>query len=185
MSKSGRNLNGLLKDSGAGDAQTLNSSKVPSASEFKSVGLSLSKAPRGISFGHLPSQKSTTKSSTSIGSKLLQKTVASGLKGIVSSFLGPLGGSLVGSLISSFSSLFGGAHKTEAPLQAFTLPQPMEANVTTGTAISVHGNGQASYGSMPDAASGQWINEHNREIADAVKAALLQSHSLSDVIGDL
>lgn len=112
----------------------------------------------------------------------LAKQVASG--GVSSFFnsgsaTAALGG--LGSLISGITSLFGGEKKAPPPLQLFELPDAMNQTVhlqngsSTGPAVHVH----------VQAMDTQSFVNRSSDIARAVKTAMLNSHSLNDVVSEL
>jgi hypothetical protein len=118
------------------------------------------------------------------------------VEGIASSILG--GG--LSPIISSLLSLFGGSSTPSGSVQTpFLLPPPVDyrAGLTgTGqvTAVDSGQNGQVRTQSASvapqvtvqvNAMDSKSFLDHSDDIANAVKSALLNSHSLSDVIGDL
>jgi hypothetical protein len=99
-------------------------------------------------------------------------------------------GSGFGVIGSLLSGLLGGHKSAPAPLTAFTLPESQVQNVTVrGSSASINVAGQLSghaYGQLPGVAvSTPSLADQSQQIAQAVKTALLQSHSLADVIGEL
>jgi hypothetical protein len=133
-----------------------------------------------------------------------QNTSTKGSGGSVGGTLGGIASSILGSglspIISGLMSLFGGSstESLTAPTP-FMLPPAVnyQAGITgTGqvTPVDSGQNGQPraqSANSAPqvtvqvNAMDSQSFLDHSDDIANAVKSALLNSHSLSDVIGDL
>ena len=133
-----------------------------------------------------------------------QNTSTKGSGGSVGGTLGGIASSILGSglspIISGLMSLFGGSstENLTAPTP-FMLPPAVnyQAGLTgTGqvTPVDTGQNGQPraqSANSAPqvtvqvNAMDSQSFLDHSDDIANAVKSALLNSHSLSDVIGDL
>jgi hypothetical protein len=147
------------------------------------------------------SQTSATQDNTTA---LGQNTTTKGSGSTAGGTLGGIASSILGSglspIISGLMSLFGGGstQNLSAPTP-FMLPPPVnyQAGVTgTGQVAPVDSgqNGQPriqSANSAPQvtvqvsAMDSQSFLDHSNDIANAVKAALLSSHSLSDVITDL
>ena len=136
-----------------------------------------------ISFG-MPSDKKALLPSADSGVDWggLAKQVASG--GAASLFnsgsaTAALGG--LGSLISGIASLFGGEKKAPPPLQLFQLPDAVNQTVhvqsgsQAGPAVHVHVQAMDTQ---------SFVNRSN-DIARAVKTAMLNSHSLNDVVSEL
>jgi hypothetical protein len=134
----------------------------------------------------------TAKSSTSSGSTL--STVGS----IASQVLG--GGLGMVSLVSGLAKLFGGGESSSTTtLVSYTRPDTLSFE----GAVSRSANGtdwtasQGTRSGTPAAASAQQITvqvnamdsrsfmDHSNDIARAVRAAILNSHSLNDVVNDL
>jgi hypothetical protein len=127
-------------------------------------------------------------------------SVASTVGHIASSLFG--GGLSLSPMISGLMSLFGSGNKqTVAPLVPFQMPAPVQhqAGLTggpTGQIVPVD-YGQGGQVRPPTASSAPQINiqvnaldsrsflDHSEEIARAVRAAILNSNSLNDVISDL
>ena len=134
---------------------------------------------RPISFGRVPKQSSTgsRRSSSTIGTvtETITKAAGGGGGGIGSILGGFLG---LSPLISGIMSLFGGGDASApAPLEAFTLPDSRSETFVLPAANS-------SVGQIP-MVDAQFFLDHSNEIASAVKQAILNSHSLNDVISEL
>ena len=146
----------------------------------------------GIDFGR-PSSLAKSVASPSFGKtfqKLATQVAAGGVSNALGNNSGPayLGGFGLSSLISGIAGLFGAGKKKQAPpLTLFQLPssisqtfQVRHSTATTqpqpaGSNLHIHLQGLNS-SSMVD---------HSNEIAKAVKTAILNSHSLNDVIAEL
>ena len=87
----------------------------------------------------------------------------------------------LGSLISSIASLFGGEKKAPPPLQLFQLPDAVNQTVHVGTGSST---GSAVHVHVQAMDTQSFVNRSN-EIAQAIKTAMLNSHSLNDVVSEL
>jgi hypothetical protein len=145
-------------------------------------------------------QDNTQAITQNTSSKSSGSSVGSTVGNLASSLLG--GGLTLSPLISGLMSLFGGSGSESVISQVpFRLPAPVQADA----GLTAGSQGQAlpvSYGAggqpRPQASSPtQQINiqvsamdsksflDHSDEIANAVKQALLNSNSLSDVISDL
>jgi hypothetical protein len=128
-------------------------------------------------------------------------SVGSTVGSIASTLLG--GGSILSPIVSGLMSLFGVGDSSQSTTTSapFMLPAPVqyEAGITGGTPSQV---APVSYGQsgqpraqattpvpqvniQVNAMDSQSFLDHSDDIATAVKAALLSSHSLSDVISDL
>jgi hypothetical protein len=155
--------------------------------------------------GNLASVQQSQVSATQDNTQALgQNTTTKGSGGPAGGTLGGIASSVLGSglspIISGLLSLFGGSstQNLSAPTP-FSLPPAAnyQAGVTgTGqvTPVDSGQNGQPrtqSANSAPQvtvqvtAMDSQSFLDHSDDIANAVKSALLNSHSLSDVIGDL
>jgi hypothetical protein len=123
-------------------------------------------------------------------------SVGSTIGGIASSVLG--GGLSLSPLVSGLMSLFGGGSQQVSAPTPFTLPAPVQyqAGLTGGASgqigpVSYGQTGQArpeNQNSSPqvtiqvNAMDSQSFLDHSDDIANAVKAAILNSNSLNDVI---
>jgi len=108
-------------------------------------------------------------------------------------------GSILSPIVSGLMSLFGGGSST--PQQVFTpyiAPPSVQLATTVNSAVPAalpsptgQTGGQGNIASGPqvqiqvNAIDAQSFLDHSDEIADAVRQALLNSHSLGDVIADL
>jgi hypothetical protein len=155
--------------------------------------------------GNLASVQQSQVSATQDNTQALgQNTTTKGSGGSAGGTLGGIASSVLGSglspIISGLLSLFGGnsTQNLSAPTP-FSLPPAVnyQAGLTgTGQVAPVDSaqNGQPrtqAANSAPQvtvqvtAMDSQSFLDHSDDIANAVKSALLNSHSLSDVIGDL
>lgn len=146
----------------------------------------------GIDFGR-PSSLTRSVPRPSFGNtfeKLAGQAAAGGFANALGNNSGPgyLGGFGLSSLISGIAGLFGVGKKKQAPpLTLFQLPSSISQTFQvrhsaadtqpqpTNSSFHVHLSGFNS-SSMAD---------HSNEIAKAVKTAILNSHSLNDVIAEL
>ncbi len=194
-SKSG----GLLKALQGGGQPSPSTASVKSfnSGDTRSSSLQGSTEPKSINFGREPKAaagQTSSKSSELTG--FIQNTLTHGLTGSGSSLFSGSGllnlsgiGSL-GSLASSLAGLFGGGSSTPAPLPAFSLPgsqiQTLTVRSSEAAEVTTVSQPSSSYGQLPDSSSAatSLVDQH-QQIAQAVKTALLQSHSLSDVISEL
>lgn len=186
------------------------SSGSPSATLSGAMQGSLQDVNNGLStltnqIGNLTSVQQSQISATQDNTQALgQNTSTKGSGGSVGGTLGGIASSVLGSglspIISGLISLFGGSstENLTAPTP-FMLPPAVnyQAGLTgTGqvTPVDAGQNGQPraqSASSAPqvtvqvNAMDSQSFLDHSDDIANAVKSALLNSHSLSDVIGDL
>jgi hypothetical protein len=154
----------------------------------------------------LASVQQTQVSATQDNTQALgQNSAAKGSGSSIGSTLGGIASSVLGSglspIISGLMSLFGGdSPQATTALTPFKLPSPVDYQAgVTGPAgqISPVDSGQSgqvrtqSVNSAPqvtiqvNAMDSQSFLDHSDEIASAVKAAILSSHSLNDVISDL
>lgn len=138
---------------------------------------------------------------------LAQNTAVKGSSGSsIGSTLGGIASTLFGGglspLIGGFMSLFGGSGGGQTPTVAsiFRLPNPIDfqggLEGSTGQVAPVSYGQTGQPRSQPistasqvtvqvNAIDSQSFIDHSDEIASAVKAAILSSHSLNDVIADL
>lgn len=143
------------------------------------------KPSAGLTFGKPSSSQALYPASSGGGFDWgnLGKQISSGggLAGMLSSGLASFGG--IGSLVSGISHLFGGGQKTLPALQLFQLPdavnQTVHINNTNGgvssPSINVH----------VQALDSQSFITRSNDIAKAVKSAMLNSHSLNDVVAEI
>lgn len=110
-----------------------------------------------------------------------QLSSGNGVAGLLSNGLASFGG--IGSLVSGISHLFGGGQKTLPALQLFQLPDAVNQTVHVNSA-----NGGASSPSINvhvQALDSQSFITRSNDIAKAVKSAMLNSHSLNDVVAEI
>jgi hypothetical protein len=94
-----------------------------------------------------------------------------------------LGG--LGSLISGITSLFGGGEKkAPPPLQLFQLPDAVNQTVHLQGGSPAGSSGSAVHVHVQAIDTQSFLNRSN-DIARAVKTAMLNSHSLNDVVSEL
>lgn len=152
-----------------------------------------------IKFGNAPGSAPTSSATGGEWAKLL-KEAASG-SGFASAFNGGLSGlGGIGSMVSGIMSLFGSGKKSSPAVTAFRLPDSQEHAASIGTTVTYAGNvGQTSSNVLPggvysspgqtQAASSnfdsQWFADNSNNIAQAVKTAMLNSHSLNDVVSEV
>ena len=190
-------LSKKLLGAGNGSRGKSAGSTPPAIKESQPAGTGIEPQPTSIDFGKEPkaASQSSTESSSNELTGFVENTLTHGLTSTASNLFGSSaslsssGLGVVGSIISGLAGLFGGSKPQPAPLPSFSLPG------SEIQSISIHGqdstvanteNANASYGRLPDAATGQeYIADQQQQIAQAVKTALLQSHSLSDVISEL
>jgi hypothetical protein len=185
--------------------ETLSGATLPGVTQgsLQSVnnGLSTLAAQIGSLASVQQSQISATQDNTTA---LGQNTTTKGSGGGTGAALGGIASSILGSglspIISGLMSLFGGSstQNLTAPTP-FMLPPPVnyQAGLTGSGQIAPVDAGQAGQPRIQSASSAPQVTvqinamdsqsflDHSDDIANAVKAALLNSHSLSDVIGDL
>jgi hypothetical protein len=139
----------------------------------------------GINFG-LPSSSQALYPTQSPGFNWggLASSIASG--GVSSvlggSGLGSLGG--IGTLISGISSLFAGGQKSLPALQLFQMPDAVNQTVHL-TSASGSGATSPSINVHVQALDAQSFVTKSSDIAKAVKSAMLNSHSINDVVAEL
>ncbi|MGD0616586.1 MAG: hypothetical protein ABSB67_02895 [Bryobacteraceae bacterium] len=134
------------------------------------------------------------------GGQSLLSSVASGAGGLAGDLLS--GGGLLSPIISGIESLFGGSSNTPASLETFTMPPSLNVDATGGTSTGGQLAG-SDYGSngipraqtTSQAASGVTVQvnamdsrsflDRSSDIATAVRQAILNSHSINDVLSEL
>ncbi|MBV9269067.1 MAG: hypothetical protein JO061_23050 [Acidobacteriaceae bacterium] len=172
--------------------QSPQSASVGKDTSLRSQSMTAAVNAKGLSFGHTSHAATTTQQHGSELTNFLQSAAVSGVSGALSGALslGSFGG--LGTLISGIASLFGGGSKSTPALLEFTLPDSVNSTVrvngarqqTTGTVTgskAVPLSTAASVGVQ----STSFIQSNNQQVAQAVRTALLQSSSLSDVINEL
>jgi hypothetical protein len=167
-----------------------------SSGDARSTFLDFSAAPHSIDFGRPPAEKTSSSKSSNGWTDFLKQAASNGASSALgSSFgFGSFGG--IGSIISGIESLFGGHKKAPPPLVRFQLPESQSRTLyvdSNGTGMPDLRGDQGSSGSTPgtgiysqtSAMSENWLQDQSAQIAQAVKTALLNSSSLSDVIAEL
>jgi hypothetical protein len=147
------------------------------------------KLSHGINFGKAPGSATLVPSSSSGGGwQTYASQLASG--GAVSILTGSygagaLGGFGLGPIVSGILGLFGNKQKSPPALQPFSLPSASNQTVhleagsssASGSSNVVHVHVQAM--------DSQSFMDRSNEIANAVKSAMLNSHSLNDVVSEV
>lgn len=143
------------------------------------------KPSSGLTFGKPSSLKALTPAQNSgLDWGALAKQTATNAGSSLLSGGGLLGGIGLGSVISGIASLFGaGQKKSLPPLQLFNMQDAMNQTVhlqgssagSSGSAVHVHVQTMDSQSFM----------NRSGDIARAVKTAMLNSHSLNDVVSEL
>ena len=147
----------------------------------------------GLRFGG-PSSSATASSGTgSQWTNLLKQTAKSGVSSALGGGLKDIGG--IASIVSGFIGLFSGGKSTPPPLVHFEAPASQNQAAFVGSATGPakwSESGTTGHGTSPKGvyASGQEPNVQSlqyqsAQIAQAVKQALLNSSSLSDVIAEI
>lgn len=139
-----------------------------------------------INFGKpssLKSLASTSNSGSTDWGGLAKQVVSGGASSLFGSgSANALFGGL-GSLISGIASLFGGGHQKTLPaLNLFQLPQAVNQTVHMQSAAPAAGSAVHVHVQAMDTQS--FVNRSS-DIARAVKTAMLNSHSLNDVVSEL
>lgn len=113
-----------------------------------------------------------------------QATSGNGLASMLtgSSGLSSFGG--IGSLISGISSLFGGGQKVLPPLQLFQMPDAVNQTVHVNNSQTGAASSPSIHVHVQALDSQSFVTKSN-DIAKAVKSAMLNSHSLNDVVSEL
>ncbi len=140
----------------------------------------------GINFG-LPSSSQAlypTQSSGVNWSGLASSVASGGVSSLLGSGsgLGSLGG--IGTLISGISSLFGGGQKALPALQLFQLPDAVNQTVHLNSAGGSGATSPSIHVHVQALDSQSFVTKSN-DIAKAVKSAMLNSHSINDVVAEL
>lgn len=163
------------------------------------LSLNAKQSVTGLQFGRAPGSAVTSHSTGIQWTSLLKQTVGGGgIAGILSGGFSNLGG--IGSIVSGIMSLFGGGKKDLPALTPFTLPDSQEHVASFGSAVTQQGSsagqptssastGSPQGGHVPPASSSnldaQWFLDNSSNIAQAVKTAMLNSHSINDVIAEV
>ena len=147
------------------------------------------KPSQSIAFGKPSSSKALTPGTSHSGfdwAGMAQNIASGGIGSVFGSTSGnsPLSLLGLGSLISGIGSLFGG-QKAELPaLKLFQLPSSINQTVhTQGGAASAVSNSAVHV--HVQAFDSQSFVSRSNDIARAVKTAMLNSHSLNDVVAEL
>lgn len=146
----------------------------------------------GINFGLPSSRKSLLQTSSGTNWTQLASRVASG--GATSAFSGRSGSGALGKLglgpvISGIAGLFGGNKaKTLPALQLFQLPNAVNQTVHLSNSAAQRGSSGSNGSTVHvhvQAMDSQSFMNRSGDIAKAVKSAMLNSHSLNDVVSEL
>lgn len=113
-----------------------------------------------------------------------QATSGGGITSLLSGGAGLASFGGIGSLISGISSLFGGGPKTLPALQLFQMPDAVNQTVHVGSS-NASAAGSPSIHVHVNALDSQSFMAKSNDIANAVKSAMLNSHSLNDVVAEL
>jgi hypothetical protein len=200
----GQSLGKLLTSTNliAPEKQSAETATKPSSSgDTRTSAMDAKDVPVGINFGSPSSNTTSTSKSGSEWANLLTQTASGGVGSTISGGLSSIAG--LGGLIAGIASLFGGGKSTPPPLVEFQLPSSQTQTVY------VSSNGSSTYqggvtGQAPvltsagpiynnnqtpqptnSASSGQSLQYHSTQIAQAVKTALLNSSTLNDVITEI
>ncbi len=174
----------------------------PKASgDHRASSLTAEVIPHTIHFGSPASQKSTASKSGSEWTNLLKQTTSGGVSSALGGGLATIGG--LASLVSGIVGLFGGGSGKPAPppLVKFQLPNSQQQTAYVSSSASrVYQGGvteSPSKSAMPSSgiyggatahgssSASQPLRYQSSEIAQAVKNALLNSSSLTDVIAEI
>jgi hypothetical protein len=147
------------------------------------------KLSQSINFGKAPSSATLIPSSNSNGGwqQYASQLVSGGASSILTGSYGAgaLGGFGLSPIISGILGLFGGNEKSLPALQPFSLPSPVNQTVHLGGGNS-GGSGSSSVVHVHvQAMDSQSFMDRSNEIANAVKSAMLNSHSLNDVVSEV
>lgn len=139
-----------------------------------------------INFGN-PSDRKALVSSSGTGMDwggLAKQVVSGGAASLFNTGSSAAFGGL-GSLISGITSLFGGGEKKTPPaLQLFQLPDAVNQTVHMQSGSSTGSSGSVVHVHVQAIDTQSFLNRSN-DIARAVKTAMLNSHSLNDVVSEL
>jgi hypothetical protein len=181
-------------------AKFTSSTKLPGLGETKASSLNAKVVLTGIQFGSPSNNRTSTQQSGSEWGSLLKQTASGGIASTVSGGLSSITG--LGGLIAGIASLFGGGSKAAPPpLVEFQLPSSQTQTVYKGSSGTTTYQGSAvEQSSTPNlspattrnateaggtGSAGQSLQYQSMQIAQAVKAALLNSSSLNDVIAEI
>jgi hypothetical protein len=150
----------------------------------KAASLNTTAVASGLKFGSPSSSATSTSQSSGELSKFLSQTASGGVSSALGGGLAGIGG--IGSLISGLVNLFGGGSKSAPPpLVRFQLAdsQSQTTYKSPASGLSIQ---HATGGSGTTAGqANQPFQYQSAQIAQAVKQALLNSSSLSDVIAEI
>lgn len=150
--------------------------------------------PKPIDFGRFraPTQAATATSQANTWSNLTNRVLSGGLPNLLGNIASPAG---LGSLFSSVTNLFGGGASpaAQATYEQFQLPMaqnpvrtlsaPNATNLIDQNLVSPNGGGQVHI--HVQAMDAQSLVDRSGDIARAVRTAMLNSHSINDVISEL
>jgi hypothetical protein len=149
--------------------------------------------PTGLRFGGSSSSATTSSGTGSQWTNLLKETARGRVSGALGDGLKDIGG--IASIVSGFISLFGGGKSTPPPLVHFEAPALRNQIAFVGSAAgpaqwsesgtSAHSASSGGIYASGQEASVQSLQYQSAQIAQAVKHALLNSSSLSDVIAEI
>jgi len=147
------------------------------------------KLSQGINFGKAPSSATLVPSSGASGgwqqyaSQLVSGGAASILTGSYGT--GAFGGFGLGPIVSGILGLFGNKQKSPPALQPFNLPTASNQTVHLGAGSASASRPSNVVHVHVQAMDSQSLVDRSNEIANAVKIAMLNSHSLNDVISEV
>jgi hypothetical protein len=145
-------------------------------------GLSSKTGATAINFGKPADKGTTTTSSGTDWTGMLKQASSSGLSSLLG---GGLASGGIGSIISGISSLFGGGTKTPEPLKLFSLPDPQNYTVHLQGSTPAQSSSSSGVHVHVQTMDSQSFMSRSNDIARAVKTAMLNSHSINDVISEL
>ena len=139
-----------------------------------------------INFGNPSDRKALVSSSGRVWARAISEAevVSGGAASLFNTGSSAAFGGL-GSLISGITSLFGGGEKKTPPaLQLFQLPDAVNQTVHMQSGSSTGSSGSVVHVHVQAIDTQSFLNRSN-DIARAVKTAMLNSHSLNDVVSEL
>lgn len=153
-------------------------------------------ASQGINFGLPSNRKALLQTSSSgtdwaqLASKLASGNATSALSGSSgNSGIGALSKLGLGPLLSGITGLFGGNKATALPaLQLFHMPDAVNQTTHINGSPAARDSGSTAGSTVHvhvQAMDSQSFMNRSNDIAKAVKSAMLNSHSLNDVVSEL
>jgi len=152
----------------------------------------LSKSARlsqGINFGKAPNSATLAPNSSSSGGwqKYASQLASGGAASILTGSYGAgtFGGFGLAPIVSGILGLLGSKHKNPPVLQPFSLPGASHQTVHLGGGNSSASGPSSVVHVHVKAMDSQSFMDRSNEIANAVKSAMLNSHSLNDVVSEV